>query len=1093
MRRTLPILIAPILLGSIAATSAFSQSLTVFSGNGQVVLEQFLTSSPLTVAAIDAQGNPITGLPITWSTSQGAGTIVNPKAMTDSNGYATANFLGTDVPGGLSYTQATVTASSSIGSASFYVTTTVLRLQGGGTGALPLLELVSPAASNRTLSGAAGSVLPGAVKVRMSIQSGPQVGTLLPNIGVRIYNYNDPGSTPSGVCRGGTVLTDATGVATCDLVLNNNLGEGQLSAIAGDAEITPSFILTITPGTPCTYALTPQGQSFSGAGGTGMVSLTTANGCPWAAASNASWVVLTGYVAGSGNSNLGFAVATNSGPARTAAITVGSQVFTISQAAAGASTPLTILTSSPLTGGSASSPYSLQFQVTGGTPPYRWTGSSLPNGLTMSTSGLLSGAPTSAGTYTSSVTVTDAMGVVATQSYTLTVSSAPSTTNPQITNSSFAGGSVGQAYKQAVTFTTSCTSPFSPPPTITVASGGLPPGLTLTSPVAESWLITGSPTTAGAFTFTLTITEVCGRTASGTYTLVIGGSGGTTGGGGGGTGGQSGAILTNPQAVSFTVGAGTAIAPPAALINVSSSTGSPVSYTASVINGTGGVWLFVSGGASGTTPASVTLSLGGFQNLPATSYTAQLAISSVGNPTVFVPVTLNVSSAPPVTVTPAALVFTTPVLQAPASLQQIVQVASATSVHFNAGFGTDSQANWLGVTPGAGDTPTQMTIVVNPVGLGPGTYTGHVLIAPAGGVPVTVPVTLVVTTPPVLSWSLPSVNASYVTGGPTPPDVTVNLASSSSAINFLVTVPQDAGWLSVTPNTGTTPANITFTFDPTGLTPGVYQAIVTANSVGTSTQPVTIPVSFAVQQAAPTISAILNGASYLPGALAPGLEVQIVGAGLGPVTQADAVPDDNGLFETSLAGATVLFNGTAAPVLHASDGAITVLVPYEVAGLDSVTVIAEYRFAQSAPQDFVVSDANPGLFTAAGSQAVILNEDGTYNGSTNGANPGSVIGILGTGEGQTNPPGIDGLIMQTGALASPLDAVTVQINGEPATLVSATSAPGQPAGVFLIQVQVPGDIQPGSTVPVSVTIGSATSQAGVTMVVAQPQAPPPQQ
>jgi uncharacterized protein (TIGR03437 family) len=1083
VRRIFPFLMIYAVLGTGIASS---QSLTVFSGNGQVVLEQFLTSAPLTVVALDTKGNPIPGLPIAWSTSQSAGTIVNPTLMTDSNGLATANFLGTGIPGGLSYTQATVTASSSVGSASFFVTTTVLRLQGGGTGALPLLELVSPPAGNRTLTGAAGSVVTGGVKVRMSLQSGPQVGTLLPNIGVRIYNYTDPASTPSGACRGGTVLTDSTGVANCDLVLNNNLGEAQLSAIAGEAEITPSFILNITPGTPCTYALTPPSQSFGGAGGTGTLSLTTGTGCTWAAASNSSWVVLTGSVAGTGGSSIGFAVATNSGPARNAAITVGSQIFTVSQAAAGSASPLTILTSSPLPNGAAKSPYSIQLQATGGSPPYRWSGAALPNGLAVSTTGLLSGTPTAAGTYAASISVTDAMGTVVTQNYNLTVASSLSNSGLQITNSSFPSGTTNQAYKQAVSFTTSCTSPFSPAPTMSVVSGSLPTGLALTSPVYGSWAIAGTPTTAGAFTFTLTITEVCARSANSAFTIVITGPGGSGSGGSGGGGGQTGgAILVNPQAVTFTVGAGTTVGPPPALLNVSSSSNTQVPYSATAVNISGGSWLAVTGGGSGTTPASLTVAPSNFQNLAAGTYSAQVAILTTGNSAIYIPVTLNVTSAPPVTASPSSLVFTTPVLLAPASLQQSVQVASGISVHFNVGASTDSQANWLGATPGAGDTNSQVIVVVNPVGLGPGTYTGKVQIAPAGGAPVLIPVTLVVTTPPQLSWSLPSVNTTYLTGGPAPDPVVLNLASSGSVLQFQATPPQAASWLSVSPNSGTTPANITLTFDPTGLAPGVYQAVLTASSIGVQTQPATLQVSFSVQQSSPTFSAILNAASFLPGALAPGLEVQIVGSGLGPATQADATPDDNGIFETSLAGASVFFNGFPAPVLHASDGQITVLVPYEIGDQQSVSVVAEYLFAQSAPQSFIVSDSNPGLFTAAGTQGVIFNQDGSYNGDTNGASPGSVIGILGTGEGLTNPAGIDGLIMQPGALASPLDAVTVQINGEPAMVVSATSAPGQPAGVFLIQVQVPGGIPPGSVVPVSVTIGSATSQTGVTMVISQ--------
>jgi uncharacterized protein (TIGR03437 family) len=74
--------------------------------------------------------------------------------------------------------------------------------------------------------------------------------------------------------------------------------------------------------------------------------------------------------------------------------------------------------------------------------------------------------------------------------------------------------------------------------------------------------------------------------------------------------------------------------------------------------------------------------------------------------------------------------------------------------------------------------------------------------------------------------------------------------------------------------------------------------------------------------------------------------------------------------------------------------------------------------------------------------------------------------------------------MQPGSLASTALPVSVQIGGVPATVISAGSAPEQPAGIFLIQVQVPAGT-PGSAVPVSVTIGNATSQAGVTMAISQ--------
>lgn len=69
--------------------------------------------------------------------------------------------------------------------------------------------------------------------------------------------------------------------------------------------------------------------------------------------------------------------------------------------------------------------YSQQFAATGGTPPYQWslaTGSTLPAGLTLSSSGLLSGTPTSTGA-TFSVTVTDSESPVVsvTKSFTLVI------------------------------------------------------------------------------------------------------------------------------------------------------------------------------------------------------------------------------------------------------------------------------------------------------------------------------------------------------------------------------------------------------------------------------------------------------------------------------------------------------------------------------------------------------------------------------------------------------------------------------------------------------------------------------------------------
>lgn len=91
-------------------------------------------------------------------------------------------------------------------------------------------------------------------------------------------------------------------------------------------------------------------------------------------------------------------------------------------------TNLAITTTSPLPAGTVGTAYSQQFAASGGTSPYTWsvaTGSTLPAGLTLSSTGLLSGTPTAAVSSASfGITVTDSETptVSVTQIFTLTIS-----------------------------------------------------------------------------------------------------------------------------------------------------------------------------------------------------------------------------------------------------------------------------------------------------------------------------------------------------------------------------------------------------------------------------------------------------------------------------------------------------------------------------------------------------------------------------------------------------------------------------------------------------------------------------------------------
>jgi CSLREA domain-containing protein len=83
----------------------------------------------------------------------------------------------------------------------------------------------------------------------------------------------------------------------------------------------------------CTYSLNPIGMpSFSVAGGTGRVDLTTLGGCPWDAQSDVSWITLnSGSASGTGSASIFFTVQPNSGAARTGKITIGDKTLTVTQ------------------------------------------------------------------------------------------------------------------------------------------------------------------------------------------------------------------------------------------------------------------------------------------------------------------------------------------------------------------------------------------------------------------------------------------------------------------------------------------------------------------------------------------------------------------------------------------------------------------------------------------------------------------------------------------------------------------------------------------------------------------------------------------
>jgi uncharacterized protein (TIGR03437 family) len=237
----------------------------------------------------------------------------------------------------------------------------------------------------------------------------------------------------------------------------------------------------------------------------------------------------------------------------------------------------------------------------------------------------------------------------------------------------------------------------------------------------------------------------------------------------------------------------------------------------------------------------------------------------------------------------------------------------------------------------------------------------------------------------------------------------------------------------------------------------------------------------------PVISAsgVANGASFAGGAVAPGEIVTIYGSGFGPASITTLQLDSTGKVTSTLAGTVATFNGVPATAIYVVAGQMSVVVPYEVAGSATATLQVTYNGVASNTVSVSVTDASPALFTynASGSGPLAAaNQDGSVNTAANPAAAGSVMVFYGTGEGQTSPGGVDGQVANS-VYPKPVLPVSATIGGAPATVLYYGAAPGDVAGAFQLNVMVPAGTASGPAVPVTFTVGTKTSQAGVTIAV----------
>lgn len=91
--------------------------------------------------------------------------------------------------------------------------------------------------------------------------------------------------------------------------------------------------ITVSQAGGCTYAVSPDAYNLPPAGSSGLVTVTTGEGCPWIGTSGAEWISLP-VTSGTGSAAVQFTVAPNPGIARTSSLSVAGDTVTVVQASA---------------------------------------------------------------------------------------------------------------------------------------------------------------------------------------------------------------------------------------------------------------------------------------------------------------------------------------------------------------------------------------------------------------------------------------------------------------------------------------------------------------------------------------------------------------------------------------------------------------------------------------------------------------------------------------------------------------------------------------------------------------------------------------
>jgi hypothetical protein len=571
--------------------------------------------------------------------------------------------------------------------------------------------------------------------------------------------------------------------------------------------------------------------------------------------------------------------------------------------------PLSILSTS-LPPGIAGQPYSQIVSASGGNPAYTWTqtGGSMPAGLSLSSSGTVSGQPTTPGSYTLGVQVTDSTGGKAVSSVTLNISPAPLTITSGAT---LPAGIANAQYPSQLLTASGGVAPY----TFSL-KGSLPDGLAMLNSQ-----ISGTPSTAGTYAFTVIATDSATPPITGTLNMSVA------------IRGNAPDLVLGAASAGFALTSGTTDAPSPNTVAVTSSVdGQVLNFTA---DASSVPWLAVSGGSSTPATLSIGLSSAALSLTPAGSpysgnVTVKCTSSACSGSTQTIAVTVTVANAPPqlsvgsqllsfsaASSNPVASSMTLGVQNSGGGLLNITSISAADSWLTVGGFPAT-------VAPGPG---ASVTITANPGSLPAGFYTSTITVTTAVG-NATVPVTLLISANSTMSLGPAGAQFSMPQGGALGSSSGSFLVSiaSSTPLSYTASVLPGASWLTGGGSgsaSSSGPGRVSYSIDPAAvklLSAGAYYATIRVAGSGIVNTPLDYQIVLSISPASTPVVADPQPAGLIflsstPGPLSP-QAVQVLASSTTPLPfqVSSAMADGSGWLSidhttgTTVAGAPASVN-----------------------------------------------------------------------------------------------------------------------------------------------------------------------------------------